>query len=89
MVLALGGCASPPSDTQAYIHSVQASDDYRKGYTDGCETANLAVKHAEAHRDDAAFTGDAEYRLGWVAGQDKCKDVQFVKPSTPSIRSYN
>ncbi|HEV2561109.1 MAG TPA: hypothetical protein VGT78_03120 [Rhizomicrobium sp.] len=88
--IALAGCArAVPDDTRAYVKGVEESAAYHTGYSDGCQTANLAQKHAEMHRDNAAFENDAEYRLGWADGSEKCKDVKIVHPSTPSIRSYN
>lgn len=88
-VLMLPACASRPSDTQAYIHAVQSSPSYRQGYGDGCENAGLSTAHAEQHRNDDEFQHDANYRLGWVDGQDKCKPVTHMQPSAPSIRTYN
>jgi hypothetical protein len=88
-VVLLAGCASRPSDTQAYIKSVQESDGYRQGYAEGCENAGLSTEHAEAHRNNDKFQNDPEYRLGWVDGQDKCKPVTHVQPSAPSIRTYD
>jgi hypothetical protein len=88
-VLTLAACASRPSDTQAYVHAVQANPDYKQGYDDGCEYAGLSTEHAEAHRDNGKFQNIPEYRLGWVDGQDKCKPVTHVQPSAPSIRTYN
>lgn len=89
-VLMLAGCArAVPDDTRAYVKGVQESASYHTGYSDGCETANLAHEHATMHRDQIAFENDAEYRLGWVDGSEKCKDVTHVQPSAPSIRTYD
>ena len=87
--LALGGCAAHPDDTRAYVHGVQESADYHDGYALGCENANLSTEHAEAHRNNDKFENIPEYRLGWTAGQEKCKDVTHVQPSTPSIRTFD
>ena len=82
--LLCGACAERPNDTQAYIKAVQNSPSYRQGYSDGCEMAGLSVDHADAHRNNDAFNNDPNYRLGWVAGQDKCKPVTFTKPGQKS-----
>ena len=80
--LSLAGCARAlPDDTRAYVKGVQESAAYHTGYSDGCETANLAQKHAEIHRDQIAFENDPEYRLGWTAATDDCHDTVFT-PST-------
>ena len=86
---ALAGCVSRPADTQAYLHGLEVNADYRQGFADGCETANLSTAHAEQHRNNDEFQNNPDYRLGWVAGTEKCKPVTHMQPSAPSIRSYD
>lgn len=41
----------------------------REGYIDGCETAK---RSAHAGKDEARFTADPQYRMGWNDGYSLC-----------------
>ena len=54
---------------------------YHDGYVDGCETADYSHDRQKFRRDEARFQNDPDYRLGWVAGTENCRDTVFT-PST-------
>jgi len=51
------------------------SPSYDAGFGDGCATANSegAPVLRTATRDEAAFSGDADYRAGWISGHAACR----------------
>lgn len=63
--------APPPANVEPPPPPVNLSGfplPYRQGYADGCSTAN-----GPERKDAARFSGDGNYRTGWIDGHALCR----------------